>query len=223
VKRLYGVSNGRIMRFPPERSYPAVEDADGNKSHAYVYAQAAAAVQSATGRAVKPEDITLVPIPFGITSERWRAGDRPPYEIWHRFTDATGQQRYEPVLSPNSTMARPWSADPAAATAATTAEREARFRASPIRPVTPAEAPAGQDPQAWSDRENMRRRLMTGDLLPTDPRPPAPGEVRPGYQNPEGVAVPWKPTVDEFRQSMRRNLGLNPDGTSTRSRTRRPE
>ena len=171
VKRLYGVSNGRIMRFPPERSYPAVEDADGNRSHGYVYSQAAAAVQSATGRVVKPEDITLVPIPFGITSERWRAGDRPPYEIWHKFTDATGQQRYEPVLSPNSTMARPWSADPAAAMVAATAARETRFnqrRAGPA-PVTAADAPAGvarggQDPQAWADQENQRRQARASEL-----------------------------------------------------------
>lgn len=171
VKRLYGVSNGRIMRFPPERAYPTVEDADGNRSHAYVYAQAAAAAQSATGRAVKPEDITLVPIPFGITSERWRAGDRPPYEIWHRFTDAAGQQRYEPVLSPNSTLARPWSADPAAAMAAATAAREQRFnqrRAGPA-PVTAADAPAGvvrggQDPQAWADQENQRRQARAGEM-----------------------------------------------------------
>ena len=169
IKRMYGVSNGRIMRFPPERSYPAVMDADGNASHAYIYSQAAEAVRQVTGRAVKPEDVSLVPLPYGATSEAWRAGRPAPYAVWYRFMDPTGAQRFEPIYLPASMNHRPWVADPAAAAAAATAAREEKFRARQAgeRPVTAADAPAGvlragQDPEEWARQTNERRGQIRG-------------------------------------------------------------
>lgn len=76
MSKMYGVSNGALMKFPPEKAYPPV-----NGSTSYVYDQAAAAVKDRTGIDVAAKDVFLVPLPGGLTSEAFKAGRPPPYAV----------------------------------------------------------------------------------------------------------------------------------------------
>lgn len=87
IKAMWGASNSmtggnRIMRYPPEHVYPAV-----NGDHRWLYRQAAADVKTATGLTVDPDRIQFVPIP-GRTGDFWRQGRLAPYSI--QFIDANG-------------------------------------------------------------------------------------------------------------------------------------
>jgi len=80
MKKLYGVSNGTLMKFPPERVYPSV---DGG--YKYIYDQAKAAVTEATGGKVKPDEVYLMPADGGVTSEPWRNGKPAPYALHYTY------------------------------------------------------------------------------------------------------------------------------------------
>jgi hypothetical protein len=114
MKELYGVSNGRVMRYPPEMRYPPSNDP--NDQFGYIYRQAAEAVKEMTGREVKPEDITLIPLDrSGVTASMWRARREPPaYGIAFSFLDQNGIRQYDRLNiggEDGSVIARPWQAD----------------------------------------------------------------------------------------------------------------
>lgn len=99
MKKLYGVVNGRLMKYPPTRSYPAV-----GGSQQYIFDQAAADIKQVTGRAIDPSKVYLMPIPTA-TAEAFRAGKPAPYSI-HYLDDVNGQQVYR-VLNGKAFFADP--------------------------------------------------------------------------------------------------------------------
>lgn len=87
MRRLYGVVNGRLMKYPPTRAYPVI-----GGSQSYIFEQAAADIKKVTGRAVDPSKVYLLPIPTA-TAEAFRAGKAPPYEV-HYIDQVSGQSVY---------------------------------------------------------------------------------------------------------------------------------
>jgi hypothetical protein len=87
MKKLYGVVNGRLMKYPPTRAYPVIAG-----SQNYIFEQAAADIKKVTGRAVDPSKVYLMPVPTA-TSEAFRAGKAPPYEV-HYIDQVNGQNVY---------------------------------------------------------------------------------------------------------------------------------
>lgn len=85
MKKLYGAVDGRIMKFPPTRAYPPV-----GGSHNYIFEQAAADIQSVTGRKIDPKNIYLMPIPTA-TAQAFRAGRPVPYAV--HYIDTVGGQK----------------------------------------------------------------------------------------------------------------------------------
>lgn len=87
MKKLYGVVNGRLMKYPPTRAYPVI-----GGSQDYIFSQAAADIKKVTGRTVDPKNVYLMPVPTA-TSEAFRAGRAPPYEV-HYVDQVNGQSVY---------------------------------------------------------------------------------------------------------------------------------
>ena len=113
---LYGVSNGQVMKYPPEKIYPAMGE---KPSHSYIYDQAAADVKTATGKTVAPKDIILTPLPVA-TSEAWRANRPAPYQI-HYYENIGGQRVLQTV--PRAAFV----ADPAVEAKKLTTDRGKKF------------------------------------------------------------------------------------------------
>lgn len=80
MKKIYGVSNGTLMKYPPENVYPPIKG-----STDYVYRQAAEDVKKLTGAAVDPKDIMLQEVPV-VTAEAFRAKAPTPYQIMYYST-----------------------------------------------------------------------------------------------------------------------------------------
>jgi hypothetical protein len=96
--RLYGVSNGVLMKYPPEAVMPPLLLARGDRSHAYIYDQARADVKAATG--IEPTNVYLVPLPGRQTAEAWRRGSPDtPYQLYYTYKDVNGQEILEVVRS----------------------------------------------------------------------------------------------------------------------------
>jgi len=155
VRAMWGPSNSltgdtRIMRYPPEHVYPAV-----NGSHNWLYAQAAADIKAATGQTVAADRLQFIPIP-GLTGDAWRQGKPAPYSV--QYIDANGHlqtlNRRAFVGVPPASVAR--------ASAAETARRAQEFETRRQRSVT---ADDGRN-------EQMRD--------PTGPLGPVPGIMTPG-------------------------------------------
>ncbi len=87
MRRLYGVVNGRLMKYPPTRAYPVI-----GGSQSYIFEQAAADIKKVTGRAVDPSRVYLMPVPTA-TAEAFRAGKAPPYQV-HYIDKVNGQDVY---------------------------------------------------------------------------------------------------------------------------------
>lgn len=88
IKKLYGVVDGRLMKYPPTRAYPP-----RNGSWDYLFEQAANDVKSVTGKKVDPDDVYLMPLPTA-TAEAFRAGRPVPYEV-HYVEKVDGQEIYQ--------------------------------------------------------------------------------------------------------------------------------
>lgn len=88
VQKLYGAVDGRLMKYPPTRAYPPV-----NGSWDYLFEQAASDIKGVTGKAVKPSDVYLMPLPTA-TAEAFRAGRPVPYEV-HYVEHVDGQPVYQ--------------------------------------------------------------------------------------------------------------------------------
>ena len=87
MKKLYGAVNGRLMKFPPTRAYPAVQG-----SHDYIFSQAQGDIKRVTGRDIPVDKIYLMPIP-SATAQAFRAGRPVPYSI-HYIDKVGGQEVY---------------------------------------------------------------------------------------------------------------------------------
>lgn len=92
LEGLYGISNGQVMKYPPEKIYPALGD---KPSHRYIYEQAAADVKAVTGKKIGADDIVLTPLPVA-TSEAWRSNRPAPYQV-HYYENIGGQRVLQTV------------------------------------------------------------------------------------------------------------------------------
>lgn len=78
MQKVYGPkSNGRIVKYPPERAYPAIRG-----SWDYIYKDAQKTVKDETGR--DPVHVNLAPIP-GVTDDDFRNGHLPRYRIIYSY------------------------------------------------------------------------------------------------------------------------------------------
>lgn len=114
MKKLYGVVNGRLMKYPPTRAYPVI-----GGSQQYIFDQAAADIKTVTGRVIDPSKVYLMPVPTA-TSEAFRAGRAPPYEV-HYVDKMNGQDVYRVLTG------KVFYADPRVAAKAVGTERKAAF------------------------------------------------------------------------------------------------
>ena len=93
MKRVYGVSNGMLMKYPPERVYPPTSDG----KHDYIYDQAKADVLARTGKTA--ERVILTPLPGALTAEPWRQRQPAPYAVTYVYKDANGQEVMDTINS----------------------------------------------------------------------------------------------------------------------------
>jgi len=155
IRKMWGpshnlVGGNRVMRYPPEHVYPAV-----NGSHNWLYAQAAADIKAERGDVVAPDRLQFIPIP-GLTGDAWRQGKPAPYSV--QYIDANGQMQ---TLNRRAFVGAP-PASVARASAAETARRAQDFETRRQRSIT---ADDGRD-------EQIRN--------PTGPLGPVPGIMTPG-------------------------------------------
>jgi len=80
MKKIYGVSNGALMKYPPENVYPPI-----NGRTDYIYRQAAEDIKAKTGTAVDPKDIVFQEVPVE-TAEAFRAKRPTPYQVMYYST-----------------------------------------------------------------------------------------------------------------------------------------
>ncbi len=118
MQQLYGLSNGVLMKYPPEKGYP--KDAEGGQG--YIYEQAAKDLKTITGADVAARDIYLTPIPRA-TAEAFKAGQPAPYLLHYR-------EMIDGIPIWKSVPGRGFTADVAAANAAITERRKAEFERS---------------------------------------------------------------------------------------------
>lgn len=94
LRAMYGVSNGYLTRFPPEKVYPA--SGDPNDPHGYIYRQALdAAKEFRPGVEIDPKSVRLFPLPGMMTADPWRNGQPAPYSIQFSYKDASGQTIFD--------------------------------------------------------------------------------------------------------------------------------
>lgn len=106
MNSMFGVTNGVLKQYPPEKAagYPALPD--GSKS--YIYTQAAADIFERTGIKVDPKNITLAQIPY--TAEAFRNGEPVPYALTFK-REVNGQPIWETVNRSDGINPAPWTAD----------------------------------------------------------------------------------------------------------------
>jgi len=114
MKKLYGVVNGRLMKYPPTRAYPPI-----NGSQQYIFEQAAADIKAVTKREIDPGRVYLMPVPTA-TAEAFRAGKPVPYAV-HYLDEVNGQKVYRVLAG------KVFRADPSAEIARVAKERETAF------------------------------------------------------------------------------------------------
>jgi len=120
MKKIYGVSNGTLMKFPPENVYPPIKG-----STDYIYRQAAEDIFKATGNKVDPKNITLQEIPV-LTAEGFRAKSQSTrYQIMYRTKNEQGYM-IDHVL-PTGTR---WSPDVAGEAAKATQEANTKAQSA---------------------------------------------------------------------------------------------
>lgn len=119
LTHLYGVFNGAIMKYPPQRGYPPVPG-DSDKGYGYIMRQALADIKSEAKHTPKAEDVMLTPVPV-VTGEAWRQKKAAPYTV--SYWTETGGQRTLHVLP------KAFYADPRTAVEELKAQAKARFDA----------------------------------------------------------------------------------------------
>jgi hypothetical protein len=158
MKKLYGVSNGRVTKYPPEKIYPPI----GETGHQYIYDQAVTDIKAATGRDVLPENVYLVPQLKGATAEAWRQGKLPPYQLTYVYEDPeTGQMLFD------TAPGKMFMADPKAPAAAASADRQQQFEA------------ANTEERTAAMREEEERYRMQQEMMAKGLWNPAPEDIIP--------------------------------------------
>jgi hypothetical protein len=112
MKQMFGVSNGQVTQYPPEKATTIYPPIDG--SHSYIYKQAATDVLKATGVMIDPKNITLKPML--ATAQAWQANQdgKPmpiPYQVLYTYKDANGIPKYD-VLTNKRGQPMPWRVNP---------------------------------------------------------------------------------------------------------------
>lgn len=103
---MFGVSNGALRQYPPEKAagYPALPN--GKKD--YVYPQAAEDIFTRSGIKVDPKNIVLVPTPE--TAEAFRRGEPVPYRVNYKRI-VNGQEVWDTVWRNDGVTPAAWTAD----------------------------------------------------------------------------------------------------------------
>lgn len=92
MEKFYGVSNGVLMKYPPENIYPR----DSSGSHDWLYKQAAQDIKAVSGKTVEPSNVFLIPHSVR-TGEAFRAGQPAPYQVvWREERDGQTIHHYLP-------------------------------------------------------------------------------------------------------------------------------
>jgi hypothetical protein len=103
VKKVYGVSNGFIQKFPVEKAYENFQIGKGGTD--WVYEQAIDRLKK-DGITAKKEDVFFTEVPMA-TADAFRAGREVPYHV-HYFTERNGfrvLERLPNAVMPNATKA----------------------------------------------------------------------------------------------------------------------
>lgn len=148
MQKLYGVVNGRLMKFPPTKGYPPI-----GGSHDYIFHQAQQDIKEVTGLDVPVDKIFFTPLPG--TAEEFRAGKPPRYAV--RYIDEVGGVPTEHLLT-----GKAFTADPQREARAVGASRQVQFdeeRLQSQRVPTLAQIKA-RNPQApnesgWSYQQRL--------------------------------------------------------------------
>lgn len=115
LRKVYGTTAGgtRIMKYPPERGYPAI-----GGGYQYLYDDAVSTVKQETGRNVGYADVMLLPIP-GVTDQDFRTGRPPRYSLVYTH-DVDGQRVLDRIPGQ-------WAADTSAAAVSAAAHHAGQF------------------------------------------------------------------------------------------------
>jgi hypothetical protein len=189
MNKMYGISNGALMKFPPEKAYPPV-----GESHEYVYAQAQADIKAATGKDIDPKNIYLMPIKTR-TAEAFRNGQMPPYSV-HYVEEVDGFKVQHQIDG------KAFMADPNKARQAATAEREAKFNAErAAMPQTPTA------PQMTADQMPSRSLLGSKTYTPAERQ-----------DNADATTADMQATIDAKKAEMQQAKDFATRGTNDQKR-----
>lgn len=166
MKQLYGVSNGTLVKYPPEKNYPAV-----NGGHDWLYQQAAEEVKARTGEKVDPSSIYFVPVDRQRTALAYEAGKPAPYNLV--YTHKVDGQTMVSMLYPAQGATAAFVGDPKPLLDKATADRQAAFTAADqIRkgikaPYTAADMPEnkgilGLQKNTPEERQSMADKMNAG-------------------------------------------------------------
>ncbi|MGH6645227.1 MAG: hypothetical protein ACRED3_21280 [Bradyrhizobium sp.] len=234
LAKVYGVTtafgNETVTKYPPERSYPVLQDGTGG-GHDYVYRQATEAVKTATGKEIPAADIALLPLPHD-TAQAFAAGKPAPYRL--AYVDHSKQPPSLEYIY-GSTGRAAFVADPVEAQKAITEGRAAAFREKQgfldpnapeyqQKPKTAADYPAGSPEQrkGFADQDNADRAAERAQLKKMQAEADAPfkqvevdrkaAQGGPDYVPVEQSDIPAGPTPKErikrdygtFRQNFKK-------------------
>lgn len=182
IKDKWGVSNGYVMRFPPEQRYPAV----GEDGHAYLIKQAEEDILSATGRKVVPGSVHFIELPNWRTGSDYVSGKAlPSYNLRYSFVDKTSGQTIMDSLIPEGIKVVPpgahvFKGDPALA--------QQQLRAKAEAAQAKLQANGGQVPPALGPVQSPQGGFGTNPDATPSSTPPLSitkmqGLVKPGTAN----------------------------------------
>lgn len=151
MEKMFGVSNGRLMQYPPEKApgYPELPD----RSKAYIYQQAAKDASALAGIPLKPEQIQLRPI-YGKTAESFNNGQKVPYEIYYE-TEVDGVRHVHSLQYGNTVRNAVWVADPEVAKMEWMAKKQAEHERSLREPGQVRAAVEGFGKQVINEAGNI--------------------------------------------------------------------
>jgi hypothetical protein len=207
MSEMYAVSNGQVMRYPPEQRYSRSQEG----SQDYIYRQAADAIKQATGHTVRPQDVTLVPLENGMTASEWRAGRPPPYALAYSYKNAEGYDTFGMVMQAGTVNQRGWRPSVTEenarlnSTAGQVIAQETERARLGYQPVKPEDAPGwvqrhGRSNEEWARDENATRaqrariRQRHRDSIPSIPGfGPRPSEEEQARRGPAPTNSPMNP------------------------------
>ena len=209
LKSMYGVSNGRLMKYPPEQVFMPSDDPA--KPFDYIYRQAREFAQSARpGMTVDPESVTLVPLPGFRTSETWRNRQPTRYGLAFIAKDKDGYPMWDAIMPDNDRDA--FMPDPEAERQRLSEERrQGMSRLRDRVQIEPPRVTAADIPPVVAGPRGERRPLSEErrQEIANERNAAAAAEVDALRRNADrlGQPRPWP----QIRREM--NTPRNPDGT----------